>query len=915
MAREQLSLDGIWQFHYVGEIPRQSAPPEDVAWRDINVPQPWQAAHDDLRYAVGIAWYRRMLTIPPAWRGKRVLLRFGAVYYHALIWVNGRYMGDDANGWTPFECDITDALTDSQNTLHVQVVLPSDDAQTYPDYPFSEVPHGKQSWYGQWGGIWQSVYLESRSPQHIAHVHIDSDIGGTVRPTIELAQPTDATQQAHISVLTADGTVVTQHTEKLISDDPFTSQPLQIPEPQLWWPVHIDATPPSSAPYLYTLRVMLSDGSGLLDSVEKRFGLREISKRDGWLYLNGEKLYLRGALDQGYYPDTLATPPDKPPYTQLLKQQFEQARALGLNCLRMHIKVPDPRYLDLADELGLLIWLDLPNVGHLSEPAKQRLHETLRRMLRRDAHHPSIIIWTLVNEDWGTDLVHDPSHRQWLRDEVAALRRLDPTRLIVDNSPCYPNQHVTTDIEDYHYYRAYPDNAADWDATIAAFAGRQADTFAPDGQCNGDEPLIVSEFGNWGLPDVDLLRDAAGNLPWWFQTGAEWADGVMLPHGVQERFRQWGLWRVFGDWKTLVYACQRQQADALSYEIETMRLHPEITGYVITELTDVHWESNGLLDMRRNPRYLGIKNRDDALILRPERWSYRAGDTVHIRVWMHRVKPVARRAVRVRWRAGQINSEGNYTLDLPAAGHVIELPPIIFQVPEIQIAWRDKLVCSLTLTEDAAAGWQTSGEVSLSFYPEKQPRTIPIKRADDDIRDWLQAANDNLIPDSDNGFIITHTLDNATIQAIQRGARALILVDSPDALPQTPTDEAVASRFPYAQVKLRAGSIWSGDWASSFSWLRRDGLFADIPGGPLFDHSFIDIIPHYVLAGFSPLDYARNVHAGLFVGWLHKHSAIIGKRNYGKGVAVLTTLRLPSTLPDDPLVTTLLDGLLTLLAG
>ena len=173
----------------------------------------------------------------------------------------------------------------------------------------------------------------------------------------------------------------------------------------------------------------------------------------------------------------------------------------------------------------------------------------------------------------------------------------------MDNSPCHGNFHVKSDIDDFHYYRSVPERRAEWDALTAEFAARADWTWSPfgDAQRRGDEPLVVSEFGVWGLPHPDQVR-IQGAEPWWMETGGTWGDGVAYPHGVQDRFAQLGLSGVFGEFDGFIAAVQGYQFANLKYEIESMRAHAPIQGYVITEFTDVHWESNGLLDMNRNPR-------------------------------------------------------------------------------------------------------------------------------------------------------------------------------------------------------------------------------------------------------------------------------------------------------------------------
>ena len=285
------------------------------------------------------------------------------------------------------------------------------------------------------------------------------------------------------------------------------------------------------------------------------------------------------------------------------------------------------RYYAAADKVGLLIWTELPNHITLTNDAKRRAKETLAGMLERDWNHPSIGIWTIINESWGVDLT-DPAQRAWLAETYQWLKELDPTRLVVGNSACWGNFHVATDIADFHIYYAMPDHHHRWQEWVANYARRPAWLFAHEYQDyaawrafgrdpwhniehpfasevhqRGDEPLLVSEFGNWGLPDVTRFYDHNNGLaPWWFDTGLEWGDGVVYPRGLEQRFKDYHIDRVFSSLSALSEASQLLQFDALKFEIEQIRRYDSIQGYVITEFTDVHWECNGLLDMYRNPK-------------------------------------------------------------------------------------------------------------------------------------------------------------------------------------------------------------------------------------------------------------------------------------------------------------------------
>src|SRR5690348_6948905 len=165
--------------------------------------------------------------------------------------------------------------------------------------------------------------------------------------------------------------------------------------------------------------------------------------------------------------------------------------------------------------------------------------------------------------------------------------------------------------------------------------------------------MICSEFGNWGLPDPAALRDADGREPWWFETGHDWGEGVMYPHGIENRFRACGLEGVFGSLSAFVEAAQWQQYRALKYEIEAMRGRPEIAGYVITEFTDCHWESNGLLDMRRNPRAFhhafGAINADTVIVPRWQRLAYWADETATIDLAVAHAGKAGSAPATLRW--------------------------------------------------------------------------------------------------------------------------------------------------------------------------------------------------------------------------------------------------------------------------
>ncbi|HKH96953.1 MAG TPA: glycoside hydrolase family 2 TIM barrel-domain containing protein, partial [Beijerinckiaceae bacterium] len=670
MPDSRMSLDGTWEFLHISED--RMAGPAEV--RQIVVPAPWQAQFADLRMRAGIGIYRRQIDIPQEWLRDCVWLRFGAVFHNVRVFVNGELAGTNEGGFLPFSFEVTRHLRPGINEIKVRVDSPTDNPAEFPDSPFAEIPFGKQSWYGPLSGIWQPVYLERRVVDHITRVRLVPNLeSGRVTAGAFFAKAPTQFSEVRIEVRDPEGAVALELSRPV--QPGVTSLPFDfaVEDVRAWSP---------DSPNLYRIRLELRRGGEALDAVEETFGFRTIETRDGKFYLNGEPFYMRAALDQDYYPDTICTVPS----VEFLEDQFRKAKELGLNCLRCHIKAADPRYYEVADRLGMLIWTELPNGGMATDRSRGRKEKLLKGIVDRDGNHPSIAIWTIINENWGVDLVNDADHRDWLKRTFAWLKAYDPTRLVVDNSPLAPSFHVETDIADYHFYAAIPDHRAAWDKFVDDLANRGSFLYSPHGDAviTGREPLMCSEFGNWGLPYPKDLRDEKGEEPWWFETGHDWGEGVMYAHGVENRFNDWSLDRVFGDLRRFVTAAQWQQFRALKYQIEAMRRKPQLAGYVITELHDCHWESNGLLDMRRNPRVFHelfpIVNADTVIVPRWTRLSHWAGETARIEVAVAHGAGPAIDGAKLQVRLG----DESRVIDLPRieAPSVLDLGHLDLRVPE-----------------------------------------------------------------------------------------------------------------------------------------------------------------------------------------------------------------------------------------
>lgn len=913
MERQRTSLNGTWDFWRdpTAALTHEALPAGQRV--PVTVPAPWQSQLAE-RMDFGVGWYRRTVTLPALLPGERLVLGIDAADREADVWWNGEHVGSHEGGYLPFTVDVTTAAHPGGNILIIRVADLLED--------FAETPHGKQSWYGPVSGLWQGVWVERRPARHITGARI-TPLGSQVHVhmRISLLPEEDSPNedgarlfQVAFRVLDPSGQAVATGT----SDSPsFT---IYVEDPQLWQP---------DSPNLYRLELTLP--GPMEDRWTGTFGFRTIEAREGRLLLNGKPLMLRGALDQDYYPNLIYTPPS----AEMIEDQLRKAKEMGLNCLRVHIKAADPRYYEIADRLGILIWTELPNWKHLTREARRQGLETLEGILERDWNHPSIIIWTIINENWGTNLSHDPAHRQWLSDTYHALKAHDPLRLVVDNSACYGNFHVITDIEDFHNYYAIPDHHEHWRNWVAAFANRAPWTFAPqfadaedwrhyamapweplqrpyapEVERTGQEPLVVSEFGNWGLPDLTALRSCLGDKdPWWFQTGYEWDEGVVFPHGVEKRFTDYALHTIFGDLAALTRASQWSQFLAMKYEIEQMRKHDSIQGYVITEFTDVHWECNGLLDMCRNTKAYHSRlqeiNADDMIIPEWSRLAYWEGETVTLDLLFSHYSALDLAGSSLVWQVeGMPELSGQFQNLKPNPYGVTPIGQVQFAAPRVDRSRQVQVAFEL---RDMTGRVAARGSQDLYFLPRRSLSGITA-------RVWAQEgalALDGLTAAAkleEAEIAVAYELSEDLYRFLQKGGKVLWLAERP-----TPKHAFLAN--PYPHVFPRRGTPLQGDWASSFSWVRKGPLFSDLPTDGTVNMAFAGLTPDNYIAGVSPYDYSQRVHAGIFAGWVQKNAALVAETPLGRGRLLISTFRIGERLADHPVAAAMYGQLLAYLCA
>jgi hypothetical protein len=312
--------------------------------------------------------------------------------------------------------------------------------------------------------------------------------------------------------------------------------------------------------------------------------------------------------------------------------------------------------------------------------------------------------------------------------------------------------------------------------------------------------------------------------------------------------------------------------------------------------------------MRRNPRVFhhafASFNADTVVIPRWNRVAYWAGESVSIDLAAAHGGGTALDGAELRWSVDAAGLGGGERLARIDAAGVREARPAEFRAPEVADAEIHRVEFELDRGGDVLA----TSHLDLAVYPK---RTAPAAGrlavwADDPaLRERFAALGYRAAESAASAAVIVATAPSEELAAkVREGARLVLLLDQPAELqPMFPHWQAVRS-------VSRHGSMWLGAWASSFSWLRRQGPFARLPGGPLIDHSFDRVIPDHVISGCNTWDFQSRVHAGIVIGWVHKAAALVVEREYGRGKFVATTFRLLQDAPGaDPTATTLLDAL------
>jgi len=559
---EWLNLNGVWEFLETDDNDAQFL--GDEAYPDkIVVPFCRESKLSGLQRKgfVTNVWYRRSFAVPENWRAERVLLHIGACDWRTRVWVNGEFVGTHTGGSAPFACEVTAAVRPGENRV---VIHAFDDTRSNLQ-ACGKQSHKENSYgcvYTRTTGIWQTVWLEA--------------VGGTyVRQLTVLPDPDHARVLLQIEL---DGLSqgIRVKAEALAEGAP-SGEGGSVGEavtPANWrncflvldlslkhlWSV--------KDPFLYDLELTLDREGEVVDHVKSYFGLRSVTIEGGAILINGEPVFQRTVLDQGFYPDGIWTAPSD----TALKGDIELSQAVGFNGARLHQKVFEPRFLYWADTLGYLVWGEYPNWGmdYRNPAVDEPVLSEWTELVERDRNHPAIVGWCPINEG-------PRPAPQLQRALVALTKSLDPTRPILEVSG-YHHSLLHPEVLDTHDYDQEPASfAAKWGKDAAPsdqipLRYRGGAPAGPHGESEGIRYRAIAEVRT----PVPFFVSEYGGIGWATEEG--WGYGND-PKSLDEFYAR--------------------------YEALTNALldNPRMFGFCYTQLTDIEQEKNGVYFYDRTPKF------------------------------------------------------------------------------------------------------------------------------------------------------------------------------------------------------------------------------------------------------------------------------------------------------------------------
>ena len=501
MTRQRISLCGLFRYQpdlaWEGEqAGYQTIGYDDRRWREARLPNVFDRLHPGLDAYEGAVWFRRKVTVPADWDGKRVDLCFQAVNYHATVWVNGRQVGEHADGFLPFACPVHDHLVFGGENV---VVVRADNTRREGEVP------GLQRGWRTYGGILREVDLVAMGRLYLDHVAIEAEPvrdGGRLAVCAEVRNERPQAADVTMSVRVTDGggadcaALGSRSVRVEAGGVSVVSLEGTVAGVTPWSP---------NEPSLYQAEVTLLSEGQPADRQDVRFGFRRIEASRGELLLNGRAIYLTGFNRHEDSPGR-----DGAADLETARCDLVEIKEAGANFVRLCHYPHHPGELDLCDELGLLVMDEIPLYWWNGTQEGEDHHRSkleaskrqVRKMIRRDINHPAVVFWSVSNENRE----NRPEVAEGNRQLVRFAKELDPSRLAVHVSDRW-RSHPNFCCDDVICVNAYPSlhtHGYDGDYAYDLSDGTRfwRDELHKLHEQYADKPILVSEFGYAALEGV-----------------------------------------------------------------------------------------------------------------------------------------------------------------------------------------------------------------------------------------------------------------------------------------------------------------------------------------------------------------------------------------------------------------------------
>ncbi|MDO4857682.1 MAG: glycoside hydrolase family 2 TIM barrel-domain containing protein [Thermoguttaceae bacterium] len=871
-AREIVSLDGEWDFatdsYADGSYATQTG--------KIQVPGIWNnqgfgPENEKVRFNyIGVGHYRRVVSVPESWKGRSVFLVLTGISRYATVRVNGEQVGKEAIGCIgSHEWDLTDALEPGKNAV---LEIDVDSRQRWGIDPLLGAAQLNDYMLIVWGGIWGHARLEARPAQYLKDVFIKPDVqkseiavefdlvGGRQADSVKVEVfewPT--AQEAKASVV------------RPIQENASVTVP--IPGAKLWTP---------DSPNLYVARVTLLKDGQVTDSLETRFGMREIRFDGSKIFLNGKRFFLRGYGDDHIYPVEYSMSCDKEMYLRRLRI----IKSFGFNHVRHHSTILPHEYYEACDEIGMLPNAEfligypgqLPGWGNLwkngnpenlpPEVACATMIERFDQVLREYRNHPSIFAWVFGNE---LNMAGSPWDEMPLRKQSwETAKRLDPTRPFMDLDGDWPKSaragRDTIDLLSVLF--------DEWSNPVTNLKKFELEDLG--------KPVIAHEMGNYltfSRPDQIDLFEGTAFKPFWMVDGKAKLEEL----GLLNEAEAWAL------------ASERLYFFLHKSGLESLRKNPMISGYHWWLIQDYWTTSNGLVDLFFRPKSVRpeevrMVNAPVVLLADGLERTYRSGETMELKFL---VSNFSEAPINGEFTAEISLGDRKETRKFPVKdapiGEVSSIGEVAFPVPALEKPEQVKITVSLTanVPNEGAKTTQINQNVWTSwFFPaEIRPDAsiAPAIYADEMVKYAIPDWNLQSIPDSDktqgkelpaNAVYIVSWLDADVASAVKRGARCVLLGD---------LERLESIPITYKQTWWKAGDSEAQNHCGTFVYSDSltdsvtrdhwcDGAWCELLDGankfkvesaPTAPQTLIRALPSLVLVQNTPLVFRVRVGSGL----------------------------------------------------